>query len=69
MKYLLDTCVVSETRRRAPNVNLTKWRGAKIAVNVLNANEPLFVWTRLGSLMNLQMFLILGIIGSIVQIT
>ena len=25
MKYLLDTCVVSETRRREPNANLMNW--------------------------------------------
>ena len=34
MKYLLDTCVVSETRRRAPNVNLTKWLSERSAADL-----------------------------------
>ena len=33
MKYLLDTCVVSETRRREPNVNLMNWQAERQAAD------------------------------------
>ena len=43
MKYLLDTCVVSETRRREPNVNLVNWlaerQAADLFVSVVTLGE------------------------------
>lgn len=43
MKYLLDTCVVSETRRREPNANLMNWlakrRAADLFVSVVTLGE------------------------------
>lgn len=34
MKYLLDTCVVSETRRREPDVNLMNWLAERQAADL-----------------------------------
>lgn len=34
MKYLLDTCVVSETRRREPNVALMNWLTERAATDL-----------------------------------
>ena len=43
MKYLLDTCVVSETRRREPNANLMNWlaerQAADLFVSVVTLGE------------------------------
>ena len=43
MKYLLDTCVVSETRRREPNTNLMNWlaerKAADLFISVVTLGE------------------------------
>lgn len=43
MKYLLDTCVVSETRRREPNANLMNWlaerQASDLFVSVVTLGE------------------------------
>ena len=43
MKYLLDTCVISETRKRQPSQLLLKWlegvRQADLYVSVITIGE------------------------------
>ena len=43
MKYLLDTCVVSETRRRKPDASLTNWlaerQAADLFISVVTLGE------------------------------